>query len=64
MPWCDTCDRLVDDEEVVDGHCPRCDTDISASTRPPLPWRFRLMIGATVVYLGYRTYQVIGWISH
>jgi uncharacterized paraquat-inducible protein A len=64
MPWCDTCDRLVDEHEVVDGHCPRCNTDVTSSTRPPLPWRFRLMIGATVVYLGYRTYQVIGWIRH
>jgi uncharacterized paraquat-inducible protein A len=64
VPWCDTCDRLVDDAEVVDGCCPRCQTDLSGSSREPLPWRFRLMIGATVIYLIYRTYQVIAWLAH
>ena len=64
MPWCDTCDRLVEDDEVVDGHCPRCQSDLMPQERGPLPWRFRLMIGATVIYLIWRTYQLISWLTH
>ena len=64
MPWCDSCDRLVEDEDLVAGACPACGTQIAASARPALPWRFRLMIGATVIYLGWRLYQGIMWLSH
>ena len=64
MPWCDTCDRLVDDSEVVEGRCPRCETELGTAERGPLPWRFRLMIGATVIYLVWRTYQLIAWLAH
>jgi hypothetical protein len=27
-----------------------------------MPWRFRFMIGATVVYLGWRIWQGIDWL--
>ena len=64
MPWCDVCDRLVDDDEVVDGHCPTCETTLAGAPRGPLPWRFRLMIIATAIYLGWRIYQGIGWLQH
>jgi uncharacterized paraquat-inducible protein A len=65
VPWCDTCDRLVDDDLVTDtGACPSCGTSIVEPERGPLPWRFRLMIAATVVYLGWRTYQGVEWLLH
>jgi hypothetical protein len=32
--------------------------------RRPVPWTFKLMIVATVVYLGYRAYQGIAWVVH
>jgi hypothetical protein len=32
--------------------------------RRPVPWTFKLMIVATVVYLGYRAYQGIAWLVH
>ena len=62
MPWCDVCDRLVDDHEVVDGHCPNCATELGGGQREPLPWKFRFMIIATVIYLVWRVYQVISWL--
>lgn len=63
MPWCDSCDRLVDDSELTDaGACPTCDTVLEE--RRSVPWHFKLMIVATVVYLGYRAYQGIAWLVH
>jgi uncharacterized paraquat-inducible protein A len=63
MPWCDECDKLVDDDELSEeGNCPQCGDLLTG--RKPIPWQFRIMIGATVIYLGYRTYQLIGWIVH
>lgn len=64
MPWCDSCDRIVPDEELVEGGCPRCGTQIAETTKGPLPWRFRLMIAATAVYLAWRVWQGITWLSH
>ena len=63
MPWCDECDKLVEDEELTDeGTCPECG-DLLTGHRH-IPWGFKFMIGATVIYLGYRTYQGITWIVH
>ena len=63
MPWCDSCDRMVEDENLTDdGSCPTCGTVLEG--RRPVPWHFKLMIVATVIYLGYRAYQGIGWLVH
>ena len=63
MPWCDDCDKLVEEEDLSDdGHCPDC--GVLLTGRRPIPWQFRIMIGATVIYLGYRFYQLITWIAH
>ena len=64
MPWCDTCDKLVESDELSEGHCPTCETDLSDKPRGPLPWRFRFMIAATVIYLGWRIVQMVGWLTH
>lgn len=64
MPWCDTCDRLVADDELVDGACPTCDTSLLATQRPPISWKFRLLIVATVVYLIWRAVQGVQWLTH
>jgi uncharacterized paraquat-inducible protein A len=64
MPWCDVCDRLVDDDDMVEGSCPTCHENLTDAPRGPLPWRFRFMIAATVVYLGWRIYQGISWLQH
>jgi len=64
VPWCDSCDRLVERSDLVEGRCPTCDSLLEGIERGPLPWRFRLMIGATVIYLIWRLVQLISWLSH
>jgi hypothetical protein len=63
-PWCDTCDRLVPEEELVDGACPTCETDLGEPPARPVSWRLRLLIVATVVYLVWRFVQGVQWLSH
>lgn len=67
--WCEECHRLVEPEEVTEeGACPRCGTELE--TTPPdqvrrhVPWTFKAMIVASVIYLGYRTYQGVEWLMH
>jgi uncharacterized paraquat-inducible protein A len=63
LPWCDTCDRLVENAELGEGGaCPTCGAALEE--RRPVPWYFKLMIAVTIVYLGYRAYQGIGWLVH
>ena len=70
MTWCESCEREVPDAERTDeGTCPHCGhvlggEDEGAERRRPVPWTFKVMIVATVVYLGYRAYQGIAWVVH
>jgi uncharacterized paraquat-inducible protein A len=64
VPWCDTCDRLVTEDDLVDGACPTCATTLAEPVRHPVTWRFRLLIAATVIYLIWRFVQGIQWLSH
>ncbi len=43
--------------EVEDG------TDVD-QTAGKAPWHFKVLVVGTVVYLGYRLYQGIGWLIH
>jgi uncharacterized paraquat-inducible protein A len=63
MPWCESCNRVVDDDELTDeGACPTCEEPLE--TRRPVPWHFKFLLAATVIYLGWRTYQGVGWLIH
>ena len=65
MPWCEECDELITDDELTDdGACPTCGTPLIDAERRPIPWYFKSLIVATVIYLGYRSYQGIGWVVH
>jgi uncharacterized paraquat-inducible protein A len=64
VPWCDTCDRLVAEDDLVDHGCPTCGTSLHEPVRRPVTWRLRLLVVATVVYLGWRIAQGIQWLSH
>jgi uncharacterized paraquat-inducible protein A len=65
MAWCEECDTLVEDEDLgEEGECPACGTILAEQERPPIPWYFKAMLVASVIYLGYRGYQGIMWISH
>jgi DNA-directed RNA polymerase subunit RPC12/RpoP len=63
VPWCDHCGEMVEDEHLTaEGACPTCGEVLDE--RRKVPWHFKLMIVATVVYLGYRAYQGVGWLVH
>jgi uncharacterized paraquat-inducible protein A len=65
MAWCDECDRVVEDNRLDEnGACPTCGTVLTEPHRRPIPWTFKVMVVAFVVYLGYRGYQGIAWLAH
>ena len=65
MPYCDDCDKYWTPNSMSeDGTCPRCGTDLETPVVADddavegddegVPWHFKLMIAALVIYLGYR----------
>ena len=65
MAWCEECDTLVEDEDLgEEGECPTCGTIVADQERGPVPWYFKFMLVATVIYLGYRTFQGVTWVIH
>ncbi len=65
MPWCEECAKYFTPNSVeIDGSCPRCgdtlqlpDThthDDSVENDEKAPWHFKLLVGMTVAYLGWR----------
>lgn len=44
------------------GECPTCGRVIGDV--PKAPWHFKLLLGATAVYLGWRLVQGIAWLVH
>jgi hypothetical protein len=44
------------------GECPTCGHVIGEA--PAAPWHFKLLIGASVVYLGWRAVQGVEWLVH
>ena len=65
MPWCEECDHLVEDDELTaDGECPRCGTVLAEAERRPIPWYFKVMVVASIIYLGWRAFQGITWVVH
>ena len=62
MPWCDECDRMVEDDELTDdGECPDCGEPL---LHRHVPWYFKAMIAVTAVYLVWRAYQGVDWLVH
>ena len=63
MPWCDDCSKFWDDESVTtaDGACPTCGRALPLS-RKGVPWHFKLMLAALVVYMVYRIYWLAEWL--
>jgi hypothetical protein len=57
--WCEACDRPVEGDV-----CEVCGASVAEAERGPIPWRWRLFIVASVVYLGWRIYQLVSWLSH
>jgi hypothetical protein len=70
MPWCETCSRFLNPNTLeADGTCPTCGRQVAepanerAATRQKAPWHFKLLVLATVIYLGWRLVQLIEWVG-
>jgi DNA-directed RNA polymerase subunit RPC12/RpoP len=60
--WCPTCETHVPIADLDDDDaCPTCGQRLGARR---VPLKFKLMIAASVIYLGYRAYQGITWVAH
>ncbi len=57
--WCETCDRPVEGEV-----CDVCGQAVTPQGKEPIPWRWRFFIAATVIYLIWRIYQLVSWLTH
>jgi hypothetical protein len=66
MPWCDQCNRFFSSEEAaIAAECPSCGRVVEpAEDEPGTPWHFKLLLAATVLYLGYRAVQGLAWLVH
>lgn len=61
MPWCETCSEFHAPEALDgEGACPECGTVIGEPHN--VPWHFKLLIVAVVIYLGWRLIQGIVWV--
>ena len=57
--WCENCDR-----PVVGDTCEVCGASVAQTVREPMPWMWRFFIVATVIYVIWRIYQLVSWLSH
>lgn len=57
--WCETCDRPVEGDV-----CEVCGQPVTPAERVAMPWRWRLFLVATAIYLVWRIYQLVSWLSH
>ena len=63
MPWCESCDRRLETDELTDeGTCPTCGATPLEHRKSP--WYFKFMLVASVIYLGYRAFQGVTWVVH
>ena len=62
MPWCEDCSRFYNPTSMGEGgECPTCGKTIAAP--PRAPWHFKLLLVASVIYIGWRIVQGIGWLA-
>lgn len=66
MPWCEECAKYHAPTAMNDdGTCPVCGGQVGESEAKAerqdesTPWHFKLLVGATIVYLGWRFVQLI-----
>ncbi len=68
MPWCEECAKYHAPTAMNDdGTCPVCGGEVGPAEAPggravqdeSTPWHFKLLVAATVVYLGWRFVQLV-----
>ncbi|MGH9292502.1 MAG: hypothetical protein ACRDZ6_06960 [Acidimicrobiales bacterium] len=59
-------DDLLDDEygDGEDHETDRAEDDQDEEATRRAPWHFKVIVVGSVVYLGWRAYQGIGWLVH
>ncbi len=71
MPWCEDCSKYLTPSSLNDdGRCPTCGRPVGEveeraaeeTAGERAPWHFKLLIAATVAYLGWRLVQLVGWL--
>ena len=71
MPWCDDCAKFWNPPSVgAGGACPSCGAALQGGGAgqeaqeelPEVPWHFKLLVLATVLYLALRAYQGVAWL--
>jgi hypothetical protein len=63
MPWCDDCNRFWNPPSMgKGGECPSCGRVLAPPRRAP--WHFKILLVGITVYLGYRGYQLVVWLTH
>lgn len=66
MPWCEDCAKYWTPNAMNDdGTCPSCGRVVEepkvtdgTEDEDKAPWHFKLLVGALVVYLGWRFFQI------
>ncbi len=55
--WCGACGQWREEDE-----CPDCGQVLVDEEPPPIPWHFKVLVVATVLYLGWRAVQGVIWL--
>ena len=70
MPWCEECSRFLTPTSMgAGGECPSCGRVVAGGEmagvtvdEPEVPWHFKLLVLATILYLAYRAVQGAMWV--
>ena len=63
MTTCADCDRYWRPVELGEGGaCPTCERLLD-TTPAKTPWHFKLLVAATVLYLGWRLVEGLIWVA-
>ena len=65
MPWCEECSRFLTPTSLgPNRECPGCEQVLAVgggADEPTVPWHFKLLVLATVLYLAWRAWQGVVW---
>jgi hypothetical protein len=68
VPYCESCAKYLTPTSLhEDGTCPTCQRPVGqtedrarqVAAEESAPWHFKLLVAATVVYLGWRFVQLV-----